>query len=280
MTWWCSAQGVAWTWSWQAYPGAWLLAGVLAFLYVWALRKLNPPIGASRANKSHLSYFVVGVLLMWLATDWPVGALGAGYLLSVHQLQYVLLVMLVPPLMLLGTPRWVCQRFLDYPLVRPLAGVVTRPVVAIVLCNAVVLLTHFPRVVDVLMPTQIGSFAIDMSWLAAGLVLWWPVVRRVDEPHALSYPARFGYLLAATLLPAIPAAFFFFADYPIYATYELAPPVASLSATDDQFLGGVVMKLGTLAVVVFALTVIFFKWHAADRSPTGRIVLPRSVLDA
>jgi putative membrane protein len=216
---------------------------------------------------------------MWVATDWPVGALGAGYLLFVHQLQYVLLVMVAPPLILLGTPRWVCQSMVDSPAVRPVARVVTRPLIAIVICNAVVLLTHFPELVDVLMPTQIGSFLIDIAWLLAGFLLWWPALRRVEEPNALSYPARFGYLLAATLLPAVPAAFFFFANYPIYSTYELAPPIGTLAATDDQFVGGAVMKLGSLVVVVFALTVIFFQWHAADRSPDGRIVLPRSVMD-
>ena len=280
MTWWCSAQGVAWTWSWQAYPGVWLVVAIMTLGYYWAVFKLEPVPKAHRVTKGQIVSFGLGVLAFWAATDWPLGALGSGYLLSVHQLQYVLLVMVAPPLMLLGTPRWVCAWLVSRPAVRPVANVVTRPVIAIVICNAVVFLTHFPEVVDVMMPTQLGSFGVDMSWFAAGLVLWWPVMRRVDDPNALSYPARFGYLLAATLLPAVPAAFFFFAEFPIYATYELAPPVGTLAATDDQFIGGAVMKLGSLAVVIFALTVIFFRWHTVDRSPSGKIVLPRSILDA
>jgi len=280
MTWWCSAQGIAWTWSWRAYPGVWLVVSLIAISYIGLVLKLTPPDGVRRISPRHIRYFGLAMLVVWGATDWPLGTLGSGYLLFVHQFQYVLLVMVAPPLMLLGTPRWMCRALISHPMIRPIAAVVTRPVIAMVLCNAVVFLTHFPRVVDYLMPTQLGSFAVDMSWLVAGLALWWPAVQRVDQPNGLSFPARFGYLLAATLLLAIPAAFLFFANYPLYATYELAPPVGTMTATNDQFLGGVVMKLGSLAVVLFALTVIFFQWHAADRSPNGKMVLPRSVMDA
>jgi len=217
--------------------------------------------------------FFTGLALWWLAADWPIGALGAGYLLSMHQLQYLVFVMIAPPLLLLGTPEWLLTYWMAGR-AAPVFRLLTRPLVALLLCNTIVILTHLPSVVDGVMEQQLGSFAVDFSWLAAGLLLWWPVLARVPALGTLSYPARFGYLLAVTVLPGVPAAFFFFANYPVYALYELAPPVGTWSATDDQFLAGIIMKFGGLLVVVTALTILFFRWYDRDRARPGTFVLP------
>ena len=41
--------------------------------------------------------------------------------------------------------------------------------------TTVISVTHWPSVVDWLMATQLGSFVLDVTWLLAGLVFWWPV---------------------------------------------------------------------------------------------------------
>ena len=111
--------------------------------YGLAISRMLPQAGVLRgpaASKSEMTLFGLGVLTLWLALDWPIGALGAGYLLFVHQLQYVLLVMVAPPLLLLGTPVWLLTWLTDRRAIRPVARFVTRPVPAIVICNAVVVL--------------------------------------------------------------------------------------------------------------------------------------------
>ncbi len=216
---------------------------------------------------------MLGVAAIWVAADWPVGALGAGYLLSMHQLQFVLFVMIAPPLLWLGTPTPVLRRLLVEGPVPGFARFVTRPVPAIVISNAIIVLTHLPEIVDGVMETQLGSFAVDIAWMGAGGLLWWPVISRLSELNPLSYPARFGYLLVATLVPGIISAFYFFADYPIYRLYEFAPPVGLLPTIDDQFVGGAIMKFGGFVVIVVALTTIWFRWHGAQ-AREERIVLP------
>ena len=282
MTWWCSARGVAWSWSWQAYPGVWIFVVCLIAGYLWAITRASDITGSTSSpttSRREVALFFVGMFALWLALDWPIGALGAGYLLSVHQVQYLLLVMIAPPLLLLGTPVWLATWMTHRRSLHRVMHFVVRPVPAILICNAIVVLTHLPTAVDGLMPTQLGSFAVDMAWLLGGLVLWWPVIRPLPETGSLSYPARFGYLLAATLIPGIPAAFYFFADYPIYALYELAPPVGMLSALDDQFLAGIIMKAGSFVVILLALSILFFRWHRADGGVEEGIVLPGAVTD-
>ena len=59
---------------------------------------------------SQKRFFVLGVLLLWLATDWPLGLLGASYLASAHMLQFLIYTMAVAPILLLGIPEWMARR--------------------------------------------------------------------------------------------------------------------------------------------------------------------------
>src|SRR5580765_207526 len=99
MQFWCSATGQAWTWTWRAYPGAWLFVALLALGYIALHRSHQGGWPASR-----VLLFVLGLLAVWAAIDWPIGALGSGYLLSVHEIQYLLLGLIGPALLLLGVP--------------------------------------------------------------------------------------------------------------------------------------------------------------------------------
>ena len=78
--WWCSAVDLPWTWEWRAYPGVWLFIGLFAFGY-WRVTRLasNPP-EAERGWRRAAG--AGGILALWIAFDWPVGALGGGYLRS------------------------------------------------------------------------------------------------------------------------------------------------------------------------------------------------------
>jgi hypothetical protein len=73
---WCSATGAAWTWQWRAYPGVWLFIVLLA-LGMWTWNRAGAR-AAGRAPRSAHPLFVGGLLVLWLALDWPIGALGAG----------------------------------------------------------------------------------------------------------------------------------------------------------------------------------------------------------
>jgi cytochrome c oxidase assembly factor CtaG len=266
MQWWCAATDVGWNWAWRPYPGVWLFVLVVG----WVIRK---NVRLESPENRRTVWAGLGLASIWIALDWPVGTLGAGYLLSAHQLQYVLLVMVAPPLL------WLSGSVPSSPAsLRPMVVWLARPVPAILVCNAIVVLTHLPSVVESFMPTQIGSFALDVSWLVAGLILWRPVADQAS-PRPLSYPARFGYLLAATLIPGVPSAFFFFANFPIYSLYELAPPVSWMPVMQDQFVAGIIMKMGSFVITLTALSIVFYRWFLVDNDSTEIVVLPKPIHD-
>ena len=260
MFFWCSALNDPWTWQWQAYPGVWAFIGLLGFTYFLATRRLADPETARRRP-----YFVVGLVVLWIVSDWPIGPLGAGYLVSVHTFKYMVYSFVVPPLLLHGLPRTVLRSFLLSPaFVTRVARWLAKPIVAFAIYNVVMLGTHLPVVVDGLGTTQLGSFMIDMAWLGAGLVFWWQVLGPLPEFEPLAYPGRIVFLILNVFIPTVPASFLTFADYPIYELYELAPPIGAISTRVDQQIAGMTMKILGGFIIFGAASVFFFKWHAQD----------------
>jgi putative membrane protein len=178
--------------------------------------------------------------------------------------QYLLFTMVAPPLLLHGTPQWLLRTTFRHAWANRALRFLSRPLIAFVVFNVVLLATHLPAVVDTLKTSQAGSFAIDAAWLFAGLVFWWQVLGPLPELHPLSYPGRILFLLLNVFIPTVPAAFLTFADYPIYAVYELAPPMGGISAREDQQLAGLIMKLVGGLIIFGTASVLFFRWYVRE----------------
>lgn len=199
--------------------------------------------------------------MLWLALDWPIGPLGAGYLEAAHMVQFILIVMLAPPLLLEGLPRAHATR--SRPSAKRLAG---RPLVALVLSATLIVIGHAPAVVDGLMATQLGSMALDLVWLGAGLLLWWPLLspRREDRlpmgPHALIY------LFLALLPDKAIGIWLLLSPWPVYRTYELAPPIGRLDATTDQGIGAGLMLVTGMVILFAAVAILVRHWSVTERA--------------
>jgi len=263
MTWWCSATSAEWSWTWRPYPGVWLFALALLAWYALTLRRsaatpLRPYAGTPLRPLS----FAVAAVLLWLSLDWPVGALGAGYLLSVHTTQYVIITTVLVPLLLIGIP----------PELRPrgaFARFMAGAAPGLLGYTAVMAVTHVPSVSDALMATQAGSLVVDLAWIGGAIALWWPVLAP-EGVARISPPLRVGYLFLATIPPTIPAAFMVFSDYPLYATYELAPRVAGIAAGSDQQTAGLIMKAGADPLLWISMAIVFFRWQRAEDAAERR----------
>lgn len=287
--WWCSARGEPWDGSWQAYPGVWLFVLAIGALF-WPLRlrtdrqtvnpsngqTVNPsarqpvnPSTSQTVNPSpvRVAAFPLGLLLLWLTLDWPVGPLGAGYLAWVHSVQFLMLAMVIPPVLLLGLDRAGIAAMLDR---RPLLALVvrklTQPLLAMILFAVTMVLTHLPALVDAFMATQAGAFALDFAWLAAGLVFWWPVIIRVPERRHFPPLMQMLYLFFGTQPHLYIAMWLLGAEYPSYGTYELAPRVTSLAALTDQQIAGALMLAFGATYILGAITVLYFRWQGREEA--------------
>jgi putative membrane protein len=263
MQFWCSTIEVPWTWNFRAYPGIWAMVILLSLPYLIAMRRRQ---GANPDAGTKTRFYLAGVLAFWIATDWPLGLLGASYLASAHMGQYLIYTLVSAPLLLLGTPEWMARQILGKLRIYRLALRVSRPVTAAVVFNLTLLFTHSPWAVDILRSNQFGSFAMDIVWLLSGIVLWLPILSPLPEMTRHQYPVKMIYLfLAAGVVPAIPGGFLTFATFPLYSTYELAPRFHGLAADTDQQIAGLVMKLGGIPIVWGTLLAMMVKWMGEPR---------------
>jgi putative membrane protein len=262
--WWCAATGAAWDWRWIPYPGVWAFLLTLTGSYaavVRGVRSAGTPVPLRKP-----AFFFAGLLALWVALDWPVGPLGAGYLASVHMGQFLLIAMLAPPLLLHGIPEAAYRRIESHPVALRILAAVTHPVVAMAIFTVSMAATHWPPVVDSLMGSQLGSFAIDMVWLATGLIFSWPVAAPVPERPWMTGPVKMGHLLAGSLLNTGVFAFLTFSDLPVYAIYELAPPISGLTSREDQRIAGLLMKMGGAPIMWSWISILFFRWYRESES--------------
>jgi cytochrome c oxidase assembly factor CtaG len=263
MQWWCAARDVAWEWVWKPYPGVWLFMLALAAAHL-SVRRVVRASGWEEMHATRRTLaFVTGLILLWAALDWPIGALGAGYLASAHMVQFLLIALASPPLLLLGLPRGTFHE-----ITRGRAGrwifAATHPLLALLVFNATVIATHLPVVTDTLMRSQLGSFTIDTLWFGAGLLYWWPVLAHVPERPRFTPPVKMAYLFASMVFMTAPGAMITFSNLPLYGIYELAPPIGIVSALDDQRIAGLLMKLGGGAITWSAITILFLRWNREE----------------
>jgi len=124
-----------------------------------------------------------------------------------------------------------------------------------------VIASHAPRVLDTLMPTQPGAFAIDIAWVAAGLMFWQPVLLTRHPIHPL---ARIGYIFWGTLAHTGIGVIFLLARFPLYRIYELAPPIPGLDPMSDQQLAGGIMELVGMFIIFGAVSLVAFRWMTQE----------------
>lgn len=252
---------------WHLHPDVVLLLGLLEGAYLYSVIHLRQRISdAGRVKRSQVLTFSLGVLVLYIAAGTPIHDLSERYLLSVHMFQHLLFTLVAAPLLMAGTPAWLWQWLLRDARLMRAARLLTHPLVALAAFNGVLLLTHLPPVVDLALRQHTFHLFVHALLVTSGLLMWWPILSEVPELPRLSYPLQMGYLFLQSLLPAVMAAFITFSDRVVYPFYAEAPRIWGLSPTEDQQLGGLIMKLlGSLILWSF-IAVAFFRWFEREEA--------------
>lgn len=252
---------------WSIHVDAIVLAIVMVSAYYYALVELRPRISdAGRVRKSQVVLFALGVLALYIGGGTPIHDIGEHYLLSAHMLQHLLFTLAAPPLLIAGTPAWLWSWLLKRPLVWPVARVLTRPILAFGIFNALILLTHLPPVVDLALHAAVFHFFVHALLVVSATLMWWPVLSPLPELPRLSSPLQMVYLFVQSILPAVVASFITFSDRAVYEFYANAPRLWGISPVDDQQIAGGMMKLVGSAVLWTFMSVIFFKWYNREEA--------------
>jgi cytochrome c oxidase assembly factor CtaG len=260
VSWWCQATRAPWNWTPKLYVGVWIMMALILGSYGWAMRRRARAVGLDHRDKRAILWFVLGTLGLWLATDWPLGLLGSGYLLSIHTTLYLVYTMVAAPLMLIGIPPWMARSMLDRLHGWGAYRWMMKPWIAAVVLNGALVFTHLPFVVDPFRSSQFGSFVLDAIWLVSGVVGWLPVISPFRGDRIQSPMWKCVYLfIAFGAFPMLPGAFITFSPLPLFRVYELAPRFGDWSPEDDQQLAGALMKVGNIPILWAVIGTIFVK---------------------
>ena len=253
--------------AWHAHPDVWVLMAGLLGGYFWALRRFGPrhtAPGQPVATRLQKVCWVSGVVTLWVAADWPVHDLAERFLYSVHMTQHMLITLVAPPFLLLGTPAWLAREILAPPRLYQVVRRLARPIPALLIFNGLLVVTHWPAFVDATLRSEPLHFAAHSAIFGSAILMWCPVVAPLPEMRPLSTPAQMLYLFLQSIVPTVPSAFLIFSDNPVYKFYEHVPRLWGLSALEDQRIAGLLMKLAGGALLWLIIAVLFFKWHAAE----------------
>jgi putative membrane protein len=221
-----------------------------------------------RLEARRRNLFLLGVAAMLLGAGWPIHDLAERYLYSMHMVQHMLFTFVAAPLMLVGMPAWMWRALLRPAPLRAAWAVLTRPLLALIVANGVLLLTHWPEIVELSVGSELAHFSLHAVLFGSALVMWWPVLSPLPELPSLSPPGQLLYLFFQSLAPTIPASFLTFGTEPLYAVYATFPRIWGVGPLTDQLLAGLVMKLVGGAILWAVIAVVFFRW-GREESTTG-----------
>jgi putative membrane protein len=249
---------------WHPHLDVWALVAVLSGGYLLALRRwgrahVSP--GEPPAPRGQVVCFLLGVAAIWVAADWPIHSLAEERLLSVHMIQHLLLSLVAPPLLLVGTPGWLLRSLLRPRWMLATVRQLARPIPALLLFNAWIAISHWPALLELGLRFEVVHFGMHTVLVGTALLMWMPVLSPMVEIPRLRYPGQMLYLFAQSIVPTVPASFLTFADSPLYPFYGLAGAMFGIDAVTDQRIAGLIMKLLGGLILWGFIAALFFRWH-------------------
>lgn len=252
---------------WSIHLDTIALIIVMAEAYRYCVVTLRPRVSdAGKVKRSQVLMYSGGLLALLVAGGSPLHNISEQYLLSAHMLQHFIFTMIAAPLLVAGTPAWLWRYLLCSPRVLPVSRLLTKPLVAFGIFNAILLFTHLPATVDFALHDGAFHFFVHVTLVLSAMLMWWPVLSSLEELPALSPPFQMGYLFLQSLLPSVMASFVTFADRPVYPFYRHAPRLWNISPIADQQIAGGLMKLLGSILLWTIMTVVFFRWYNREQA--------------
>ncbi len=258
-------------WRWD--PLAILVALLALVSYLLGMRaRLHP----------RAPYLAAAVAVVVLAVASPVGTLSDGYLFSAHMLQHLLLVLVVPPLILLGIGASQSEEQEDRKSGRPTPFRPSDlPVSSLSTWAAwglgvgAMWLWHAPTLCNAASQSGVVHRVQEVSLIVMGTAYWWPILspRRSDRLTPLR---GIVYLFTACITCTILGIAVTLSPVEVCSVYlhpvdrlGILPLLRSswgLTADRDQQLGGLLMWMPACLVYGGGILGLLGRWYGGDRA--------------
>lgn len=265
-------------WTFEPVPALSLLVSACA--YAAAARAVSRRHPDSPWPRRKATAFYGGLGLAGLVLLGPVGSYDETFFWA-HMTQHLVLMMLVAPLLLLGSPVLLVLRVsstrirhdLVVPVLRSrLMGVVTDPVVTWLLFAGVLVGTHFTPFYDLALRHQwLHLYVEHPLYLGSALLYFYPLVGSNPAPRRPA-PALRVVSLFLMMVPETLTGFFLYSSgyvrYPFLATVHRPFGPGPLA---DQQLGGALMWAGSMAIDTVWIALGMLVWLRTEERRTRRV---------
>jgi cytochrome c oxidase assembly factor CtaG len=244
-----------WDWEPSILIGTVLIIG----LYLYLIGPFAERHGFERISQGRAVAFLLGVDIIFLALVSPLDRLGDKYLFSAHMVQHLCLTMVGPPLVVMGIPDWFLRPIVRNKVLFAIARFLTYPAVAFVLFNADFFLWHAPSLYDATLVNSTLHIFEHLTFIATGLLFWWPLLSTSKDLPRLSIGGQVLYLFLGGMPSVLLGAGLTFAP-PLYTPYIYAPRAWGISAATDQQLGGLIMWIPVNIGYIIVMSILFLRW--------------------
>jgi putative membrane protein len=234
-------------WSFEWYVVLPLLLG--STIFARGVARLWQTAGVGRGvSRRQACCYASGMGVLAIALLSPLDALG-GSLFAAHMTQHQLLMVVAPPLLVLGAPSigllWGVPVRARRPVGRVMARLVrsrtwmllTRPLVAWCLHAAAVWIWHAPPLYERTLFSDATHALQHLCFTGSALLFWWTVLRPRPQQEAIGVLS----LVTTAFHTSILAALLTFSARPWYLAYAGRTHAWGLSLLEDQQLGGLIM---------------------------------------
>jgi len=254
-----------------------LVVLALGYMRGWLRSRARPAqtIAAWRA-----AAFLLGLVLIWIAVASPLAS-GDAHSLTAHMVQHLVLMSLAPPLIWLAEPvqllpcalpSWrtesVVLRIARWRPIQHFGRLVGHPFVCWVAATMALAAWHVPALLTLSVHSHPWHAIEHASFLAGGLLFWWPVIQPWPSSSTERPWSIVLYLFLATLPCDILSGFLVFSERIVYPIYLSAPRHPSVSAFDDQQRAGALMWTGVTIIYLVAAVIVATR-SLSRRSPRG-----------
>jgi cytochrome c oxidase assembly factor CtaG len=267
---------------WQAVLDRWEFAPVVtavavaaAALYLWGARRVARRHPARPWPWWRTGMFLGGLAVVVLATESGIGAYD-DVLFWDHMVQHLMLIMIAPPMLVVGQPVTLLLHASRNPLhtwtkrvVRSRAvSFLTWPPFALAAYAATIAGTHLTGLMSLVMTNPALHDAEHALYLVVGYLFFLPIVGREPIRWRVSYPVRLLILLVAMPVDTFTGLVLGYATTGMAGMPTTMRPAGSPSPVEDVHWGGAVMWIGGDAIMFALMMVVFLLWSRNELADT------------
>ena len=268
---------------WQAVVAVWQFAPVVtgavvlaAGLYLWGVRRVAQRHPARPWPAWRTSMFLGGLAVVVLATESGIGSYD-DVLFWDHMVQHLMLIMVAPPLLIVGQPITLLLHASRNPLhtwvkriVRSrLASFLTWPVFGIAAYAGVVAVAHLTGLADLVDTNPALHDAEHVAFLVVGYLFFLPVLGREPIRWRLSYPVRFIILVLVMPVDTFTGLVLGYGTAGTPGVPQGPRPAWAPSPVQDLHTGGAVMWIAGDAIMFGLMMLVFLMWSMDERAATS-----------